>query len=67
MNASNPRKKKISLTIDKMLLEEAKELGVKLSAFLEIKLGEHLSLVKNNLKCAGRDLNPGQGLGKPLC
>ncbi len=41
------RKTNLTLYVDKNLVKEAKELGINLSAFLEIKLREYLALVKS--------------------
>ncbi len=62
-----PRKKtnktKLTLTVDKNLVESAKEVGLNLSAFLEYQLRQYLSLMKNGLKknylCPDPDLNRG--------
>ncbi len=40
-------KTKLTLWIDKNVIAEAKEMGLNLSAFLELKLREYLALVKN--------------------
>ena len=40
-------KTKLTLWIDKNIIAEAKEMGLNLSAFLELKLREYLALVKN--------------------
>ena len=55
-------KTNLTLYVDKNLVEEAKEMGINLSSFFEIKLREYLALIKSrdNVKvCRGRDSNPG--------
>ena len=48
-----PRKKtnkvKLTLTVDKNLVDAAKEVGINISAFLEYQLRQHLSLMKIGL------------------
>ena len=48
-------KTKLTLWIDKNIIAEAKEMGLNLSAFLELKLREYLALVKkqNNRRISG--------------
>ena len=62
-------KKKLTLLINEDLKKRAKNYGINLSAFLEIKLEEHLALLHGRgnvrLKCGRRELNPGRGLGRP--
>ena len=66
MNKIMPRRKtsktKLTLSVDKNLVDAAKTIGINLSAFLEIKLREYLSVLKNgyttNIAWTGGDLNP---------
>ncbi len=61
-NSRMGKKTNLTLYVDKNLVKEAKELGINLSAFLEIKLREYLALVKSRedvKACRGRDSNPG--------
>ena len=61
-----PRKKtnktKLTLTVDKNLVDSAKEVGINISAFLEYHLRQYLSLMKigfpTDIGWARRDLNP---------
>ena len=55
-------KTNLTLYVDKNLVREAKEIGINLSSFFEIKLREYLALVKSKeeiKECRGRDSNPG--------
>ncbi len=66
MNKIMPRQKsnkqKLTLTVDKNLVDAAKTIGINLSAFLEIQLRQYLSVLKNgytsNTAWTGGDLNP---------
>ena len=57
-------KKRINLTIDEDLLNEARQHGINLSSFLEMKLREYLALIKGLQQCGRRDSNPGIELGR---
>ena len=56
------RKKPLNLLVNEDLIERARERGINLSAFLEIKLEEHLALIHGKRYKSdgwtGRDLNP---------
>ena len=54
-------KKKLTLSIDEDILNNAKASGVNLSSFLEIRLTDYL-LAK---KCSRRDSNPCSWLERP--
>ncbi len=74
-------KKPLNLSINDNLIDRARKHGINLSAFLEIKLQEHLALIegkqsfyhnasnaevsKESHQCGYRDSNPGRWLGKP--
>ena len=51
-------KKKLTLSVDKNLVEKAKEMGINISAFLEEKLAEVVDQSKTSRR---RDLNPRPG------
>jgi len=55
-------KKKLTLSVDEEIIHQAKQQGINLSAFLEIRLTDYL----RGDKCGYRDLNPSKWLGKPL-
>ncbi len=53
------RKAKLTLSVDKNLVTAAKDIGINLSAFLEIQLRQYLAVLKNGYtQCGGRDSNP---------
>ena len=43
------KKKRLNLSINDELINKARDKGINLSAFLEIKLQEHLALLEGNL------------------
>ena len=56
-------KYKLTLSLNKDVVKRAREHGINISAFLEIKLEEHLALIhgkryKKSDEWTGRDLNP---------
>ena len=56
-------KHKLTLSVNEDLVKRAREHGINISAFLEIKLQEHLALLHGKRynrkdKWTGRDLNP---------
>ncbi len=55
-------KKKLTLSVDEEIIHQAKEQGINMSAFLEIRLTDYLRCDE----CGYRDLNPSKWLGKPL-
>lgn len=55
-------KKKLTLSVDEEIINQAKQHGINLSAFLEIRLTDYLK----SEECGYRDLNPSKWLGKPL-
>gem|GEM_PF-2201352 len=59
-----PERRKLTLLVDKNLIELARDMGINLSRFLEEKLREELNH-KNNA-CGGRDLNPRTPSGQDL-
>ena len=50
MSRQKTNKTKLTLTVDKNLIESAKEININLSAFLELKLREYLSVLKNGFR-----------------
>ena len=64
-NKDMTRKVPVTLSINEKLKELAKEFGLNLSAFLEIKLHEHFrELLLMNAQCGGRDSNPRTPTGR---
>ena len=55
-------KQKLTLSIDKEIITQAKSQNINLSSFLEIRLIDFLS---DKEKCSRRDLNPSIRLEKP--
>jgi hypothetical protein len=55
-------KQKLTLTIDKEIISQAKSQNINLSSFLEIRLIDYLS---DKEKCSRRDSNPSSWLEKP--
>ena len=55
-------KQKLTLSVDKEIIDNAKKMGINLSSFLEIRLIDHLS---DKEKCSRRDLNPSIRLERP--
>ena len=47
MPRQKTNKTKLTLTVDKNLVDAAKTIGINLSAFLEIQLKQYLSILKN--------------------
>ena len=63
-------KVRINVRINKEVWQKAKENGINISAFLELRLQEHLNFFgtafsKKDVECGRRDSNPGRGLGRP--
>jgi len=54
-------KQKLTLSIDKKIITQAKKQQINLSSFLEIRLTDHLQ----DKKCARRDSNPCSWLERP--
>ncbi len=50
MPMQKTNKTKLTLTVDKNLVESAREININLSAFLELKLREYLSVIKNGIQ-----------------
>ena len=55
-------KQKLTLSIDKEIITQAKNQNINLSSFLEIRLIDHLS---DKEKCSRRDSNPSSWLERP--
>ncbi|MFE3845793.1 type II toxin-antitoxin system CcdA family antitoxin [Thermoplasmatota archaeon] len=55
-------KQKLTLSIDKEIITQAKNQNINLSSFLEIRLIDYLS---DKEKCSRRDLNPSIRLERP--
>ncbi len=55
-------KQKLTLSIEKEIISQAKSQKINLSSFLEIRLIDHLS---EKEKCSRRDLNPSIRLERP--
>ena len=55
-------KQKLTLSVDKEIIENAKKMGINLSSFLEIRLIDYIS---DKEKCSRRDLNPSLRLERP--
>ena len=55
-------KRKLTLSVDKEIINEAKKLDINISSFLEIRLREYVAItkgiVKSNNLWTERDLNP---------
>ena len=51
-------KKRLNLLVNEDLIKKAREYGINLSAFLEIKLREYLALIDKNSEWARRESNP---------
>ncbi len=49
MPRQKTNKTKLTLTVDKNLVESAREINMNLSAFLELKLREYLCVIKNGI------------------
>ena len=62
----------LNLSVNKELVDKAKDQGIVISKFLENKLQEYFSFIEavskpqNTSLCGYRDLNPSKWLGKPL-
>ena len=56
-------KQKLTLSIDKEIITQAKKLEINLSSFLEIRLIDHLS---DKEKCSRRDSNPSSWLSSDV-
>ena len=64
-------KYKLTLSVDKELVEKAKELNISISTFLEIRLRDYMALIQESngnsaVQRTCRDLNPSQRLRRPL-
>jgi post-segregation antitoxin (ccd killing protein) len=60
-------RRKVTLRLDSDVVQRAKDSGMNMSHFLEVKLVEHLTRKQDLVdKCGYRDLNPSKWLGKPL-
>jgi hypothetical protein len=73
-------KQKLTLSVNKNVVQKAREHDINISTFLEIRLNEYISLLEGNTinskeevfdsdfskkaECGRRDLNPGYKLGK---
>ena len=58
-------RRKVTLRVDADVIQKAKNAGMNLSYFLEVKLVEHLTRKEVLRKgCGSRDLNPSYKLGK---
>ena len=73
-------KQKLTLSVNKNVIQKARKHDINISTFLEIRLNEYISLLEGNTinnkeevfgsafskkgECGRRDLNPGYKLGK---
>ena len=59
----------IKLADNSSLEKRLEKLEKELEQLKSVIFGENSdeTVSEKSLQCAGRDLNPGQGLGKPLC
>ena len=58
-------RRKVTLRLNGDVVQRAKDAGMNLSYFLEVKLIEHLTRKEELIKrCGSRDLNPSYKLGK---
>ena len=74
-------KQKLTLSVNKNVIETARKHDINISTFLEIRLNEYISLLEGNstnnkeevfgsafskkAECGHRESNPGRGLGRP--
>ncbi|MFE3845824.1 type II toxin-antitoxin system CcdA family antitoxin [Thermoplasmatota archaeon] len=64
-------KRKLTLSINDILIKKARNHNINISSFLEIKLQEYLAIIEgsqklqNESECGRRESNPGRGLGRP--
>ena len=60
-------KTKLTLSVDKNLVEAAKNTGINLSAFLELQLRQYLAVLKNGCSGFSAWARPDSNRGPPAC